>query len=120
MVNNQIIPAALAYQKNLVDSANGLKNILSDSDFKTVAGTQMELIKEIGERVAIIKKAAEDMREERKRANNLDSTKKQAFAYCDKVKTYFEQIRYQVDKLEYITDDSTWPLPKYREMLYLR
>ncbi len=120
MVNNQIIPAALAYQKSLVDSANGLKNILGDAEFKTVAGTQLELIREISERVAIIKKAAEDMREERKRANNLQGAKKQAHVYCDKVKPYFDKIRYQVDKLEYIIDDSTWPLPKYREMLYLR
>ncbi len=120
MVNNQIIPAALAYQKNLVDSAMGLKTILSDSEFKKIANTQLELIKEIGERVAIIKNLAEEMREERKKANTLDSAKKQAHVYCDKVKPYFDKIRYQVDKLEYITDDSTWPLPKYREMLYLR
>ena len=58
--------------------------------------------------------------EERKKANNLDSAKKQAHAYCDKVKAYFEDIRYNVDKLENIVDDATWPLPKYREMLYLR
>ena len=120
MVNNQIIPAALAYQKNLIDSAVGLKTVLGDSEFKKVGNTQLELIREIGERVAFIKKAAEDMRNERKKANNLDSAKKQAHAYCEKVKPYFDQIRYEVDKLEYIVDDSTWPLPKYREMLYLR
>jgi len=60
------------------------------------------------------------MTEERKKANNLDSAKKQAFAYCEKVKPYFDSIRYEVDKLETIVDDAMWPLPKYREMLYLR
>ena len=75
---------------------------------------------ENSERLTIIQRAAEEMREERKKANNLDSTKKQANTYCDKVKPYFDKIRYQVDKLEYIIDDATWPLPKYREMLYLR
>jgi len=70
--------------------------------------------------VSIIKKAADDMTEERKKANNLDSAKKQAHAYCDKVKPFFDTIRYNVDKLENIVDDATWPLPKYREMLYLR
>jgi glutamine synthetase len=120
MVNNQIIPAAITYQKVLVDNVNGLKNILSASEFKTAAETQLERIKEISERVTIIQKTAEEMREERKKANNLESAKKQAHAYCEKVKPYFETIRYQVDKLEYIVDDATWPLPKYREMLYLR
>jgi glutamine synthetase len=120
VVNNQIIPAAIAYQKTLVDNVNGLKNILSAAEFKKAADTQIERIKEISERVTIIGRTAEEMREERKKANNLDSAKKQANAYCEKVKPYFETIRYQVDKLEYIIDDAVWPLPKYREMLYLR
>lgn len=120
MVNNQIIPAALSYQKTLIDNVSGLKNILTAADYKTASDTQIELIKEISERVTVIKKAADDMTEARKQANNLDSAKKQAHAYCDKVKPYFETIRYNVDKLENIVDDSTWPLPKYREMMYLR
>jgi len=120
MVNNQIIPAALQYQKTLVENVTGLKTILSAADYKKASDTQVALIKEISERVAVIKKAADDMTEERKKANNLDSAKKQAHAYCDKVKPFFDIIRYNVDKLENIVDDATWPLPKYREMLYLR
>lgn len=120
MVNNQILPAAITYQKTIVDNVNGLKNVLSAADFKNVAETQLQLIKEIGERIGIIKKLADEMREERKKANNLDSVKKQAHAYCDKVKAYFDDIRYHVDKLEYVVDDNVWPLPKYREMLFLR
>lgn len=120
VVDNQIIPAALSYQKVLIDNASGLKNILTAADFKKASDTQINLIKEISERVSVIKKAADDMTEERKKANNLDSAKKQAHAYCDKVKPFFETIRYNVDKLENIVDDATWPLPKYREMLYLR
>jgi glutamine synthetase len=120
MVNNQIIPAALNYQKTLIENARGLKEILGAAEFKKAADTQIELIKEISEHVSIIKKSADDMTEARKNANNLDSTKKQAHAYCEKVKPFFETIRYNVDKLENIVDDATWPLPKYREMLYLR
>jgi glutamine synthetase len=120
MVNNQIIPAALNYQKGLVDSVRGMKEILSAVEFKKVASTQLELIKEISERVTLLKTEADLMTEERKKANTLDSAKKQAHAYCEKVKPYFESMRYNVDKLEGIVDDATWPLPKYREMLYLR
>lgn len=120
MVNNQILPAAIQYQRTIVENVNGLKNLLSPAEFKKAAEVQLNLINEISERVNIIKKAADEMREERKKANNLDSAKKQAHVYCDKVKAYFELIRYQVDKLEYVVDDTVWPLPKYREMLYLR
>ncbi len=120
MVNNQIIPAAITYQKVLIDNVNGLKNILADKDYKAAADMQLSLIKEISERVSIVGKSAEAMREARKSANNIVGGRKQAEAYCEKVKPFFEQIRYHVDKLEYIIDDATWPLPKYREMLYLR
>ena len=120
MVSNQIIPAALNYQKSLVESVRGMKENLSPAEFKVVAKSQLELIKEISEKVTIIKTEADLMTEERKKANNLDNAKKQAHAYCEKVKPYFESMRYNVDKLEGIVDDATWPLPKYREMLYLR
>jgi glutamine synthetase len=120
MVSNQIIPAALNYQKTLVENVRGMKEILSPAEFKVVAKSQLELIKEISEKVTIIKTEAELMTEERKKANKLDNAKKQAHAYCEKVKPYFESMRYNVDKLEGIVDDATWPLPKYREMLYLR
>ena len=120
MVNNQIIPAALNYQKILTDNVCGLKTIFSADDFKKTASTQLELIKEISEHISIIKKSCDEMTEARKKSNTLDSGKKQAHAYCDKVKPYFEIIRLSVDKLENIIDDATWPLQKYREMLYLR
>ncbi|MGZ3894548.1 MAG: glutamine synthetase type III, partial [Bacteroidia bacterium] len=120
VVMNQIIPAAIKYQKILVDNVSGMKNILSGADFKKAADVQLDTIKEISERVTIIKTEVEKMIEERKKANNLDSAKKQANAYCDKVKPCFETIRYNVDKLELVVDDAMWPMPKYREMLYLK
>ncbi|HXB41960.1 MAG TPA: glutamine synthetase type III, partial [Bacteroidia bacterium] len=120
VVLNQIIPAAIRYQKVLVDNVSGMKNILSGADFKKASDVQLDTIKEISEHVTIIKNAVENMIEERKKANNLDSAKKQAHAYCDKVKPCFETIRYSVDKLENIVDDAMWPMPKYREMLYLK
>jgi glutamine synthetase len=120
MVNNQIIPAAIQYQKTLIENVNGLKNILPQKDYLKAAEIQINLIKEINERVSIVSKSSEAMREARKNANNIEGARKQAEAYCEKVKPFFDTIRYEVDKLEYIIDDATWPLPKYREMLYLR
>jgi glutamine synthetase len=56
----------------------------------------------------------------RKEANAIESMHARAEAYCDKVKPYFDTIRYHADKLELIVDDQMWVLPKYREMLFLR
>ena len=60
------------------------------------------------------------MTEERKKANTLDTAKKQAHAYCDKVKPYFDVIRDHCDKLELLVDDEMWTLTKYRELLFTR
>ena len=60
------------------------------------------------------------MTEARKKANAITDVKKQAVAYCEKVKSYFDTIRYHVDKLELIVDDECWPLPKYRELLFTK
>jgi glutamine synthetase len=60
------------------------------------------------------------MTDARKQANSTTDVRKQAIAYCDKVKAHFETIRYHVDKLELIVDDENWTLPKYREMLFTK
>ena len=61
------------------------------------------------------------MIEARKKANKITNTRKKAIAYCDDIKgKYFDVIRYHVDKLELIVDDTYWTLPKYREILFLR
>ena len=120
IVTNQIVPAAIQYQKMLVDNVAGMKTFMSAADFKKTADAQIEMIKEISEHIAVINGDTYKMIEERKKANNLDNAKKQAHAYCDKVKPYFDTIRYHADKLELMVDDAMWPLPKYRELLNLK
>ncbi len=58
---------------------------------------------------------------ERKEVNKMEDTRERAVAYCDRIKEkYFEKIRHAVDQLELNIDDEDWPLPKYREMLFIR
>lgn len=117
---NHIVPTAIRYQKMLVDNVSGLKQILSGSEFTKVASPQLDMIKEISEHIAVIKKNVEEMTEARKKANTIEDHRKQAMAYCHEVKAHFETIRYHVDKLELIVDDESWPLPKYRELLFTK
>jgi glutamine synthetase len=61
------------------------------------------------------------MIEARKVCNNITGTRTKAIAYQSQVKdTFFDQVRYHVDKLELLVDDREWYLPKYREILFLR
>lgn len=116
---SSIIPAAVRYQNTLIENVKGIKEI-SGTRFKKLSETQMSMISEISERISVIKKNVEEMVEERKKANAIQQTRKQAVAYCEKVFPFFDVIRYHVDKLELVVDDNLWPLPKYREMLFTR
>jgi glutamine synthetase len=81
---------------------------------------QLNVLKEISEHINKVQALVEDMTEARKAANALTHSRDKAIAYCEKVKPYFDSIRYSVDKLELLVDDSLWELPKYRELLFLR
>ena len=60
------------------------------------------------------------MIDERKAANSIEDSREKAIAYDEKVKSFFEPIRYHVDKLELLVDDNIWPLPKFRELLFIK
>jgi glutamine synthetase len=60
------------------------------------------------------------MVEARKKSNKIEDLREKAIAYDENVKPYFDKIRYHVDKLELLVDDELWPMPKYRELLFLR
>ena len=59
------------------------------------------------------------MVEARKVANKIENVREKAIAYHDTVLPYFDVIRYHIDKLELIVDNQMWPLPKYRELLFI-
>jgi glutamine synthetase len=119
IARNHVVPTAIRYQNVLIENVKGLKEIFGAS-FEKIAKEQISLIKEISEHIEGINTKVEAMTEERKKANALTNTEKMAAAYCDKVKPYFEEIRYHADKLELLVDDELWTLTKYRELLFTK
>ena len=79
-----------------------------------------KIIEEIAERTSAIEKGVEELVNARREANKIESEYEKAIAYHDTVEPKLDSIRYQIDKLELIVDDSLWPLPKYRELLFIR
>ena len=118
IARNHVIPTAIRYQNILIENVQGLKDIYG-KNFKKLAGEQMRLIEKISEHIEKINQGITEMINVRKKANKLDGEKR-AIAYCDKVKPYFDEIRYHCDKLELLVDDELWPLTKYRELLFTR
>jgi glutamine synthetase len=117
---NHIIPTAIKYQNTLIANAKGLKEVLDSKTYVKLSRNQVQTIKELSEHITQIRQYVEEMINERRIANRLESPEEKADAYCNKVKTYFEKIRYHVDKLELLIDDQLWPLPKYRELLFIK
>ena len=117
---NHVIPTALKYQNLLLENVSGLKNVLNEKAFKKQSSYQIELITEISGHVEEISKFVHELIEARKKANVIEDARTKAIEYCDKVKPYFEKIRNHVDHLEILVDDELWPLPKYRELLFVR
>lgn len=117
---NHIIPTAIRYQNTLIENAIGLKEVLDEKTYMRLSKNQVQTIKEISEHIAEIKINVELMLDERRIANRLEDNEKQSNAYSEKVVPYFEVIRKHVDKLELLVDDELWPLPKYRELLFMK
>lgn len=112
---NQIIPAAVNYQNKLISNAEGLQDIGLEEEAKFF----IDIIKGISQHILAIKTNVDEMVEARKEANELEGYHK-SVAYCEKVKAYFDVIRYNVDKLELIVDNEEWPIVKYRELLFVK
>jgi glutamine synthetase len=117
---NHIVPTAVQYQTTLLDNVKNLKLVFSDEEYVTLSAGRIELIREIGANVSAIKAKVKEMIEARKVANVIESEKEKAYAYEGTVKPYLDDIRYHIDKLELIVDNELWPLPKYRELLFVR
>jgi glutamine synthetase len=77
-------------------------------------------VRSISKHVNALNDLVNEMVEARKEANIITDNREKAFAYCDKVKSFFDEIRYHADRLELQVDDEMWPLPKLREMLFTK
>jgi glutamine synthetase len=120
MARNHIIPIAIRYQNTLIENVKGLKEILDLQNYGKVSKNELEIIAKISHHISEIKKGVDQMINERKLANKLEDEMGKAIAYDTKVRPWLIQIRRHVDKLELQVDDELWPLPKYRELLFVK
>ncbi len=120
IAKNHIMPAAIEYQNILINNAQGLLDVLGEEEGREAARTQINFIKSISKHVNVMNDTVNLMIADRKKANAMEDTREKAYAYCDDVKSKFDDIRYHADKLEIMVDDELWPLPKLRELLFTK
>ena len=117
---NHIIPVATRYQSQLLSNVEDMRAVFPIEKADTLNARNLKLIEEIATRTAAIETGVEELVAARKVANKIEDEHQKAIAYHDTIAPMLDIIRRQIDKLELIVDDALWPLPKYRELLFIR
>jgi glutamine synthetase len=120
LVMNHIIPVATKYQCDLIDNAYKTQKLFPAEKAAILSAKNIDLIEQIAGLNNFIEENVAQMIEARKVANRIESEREKAIAYHDTVAPMLESIRQRIDQLELIIDDQMWPLPKYRELLFIR
>jgi len=116
---NHVIPVATRYQSLLLDNVMKINAIFTEGK-SDLAQQEKETIRKIANHMYIIKSEVDKMVNARKTANKVECEREKAILYHDTVRPCMDVIRYHIDKLELMVDNEMWPLPKYRELLFIR
>ena len=116
MVETLIVPAALRYQNRVAEAVRGLRELLPS---EPALQTQTKLLRGVADHIDRASKGAAELRLAVARAEKEKDGAPRARFFCRSVKPIFGTIREAVDGLEGLVDADLWPLPKYREMLFL-
>ncbi|MDO5496812.1 MAG: glutamine synthetase III [Alistipes sp.] len=114
IVMSQILPVASKYEAILLDKVYKMRQLGLDGE------ADVALLNDIQSRSTALHRLVHDMVEARKVANRIDDQREKAILYHDTVAIFFDDIRDHIDKMEEVIDDQLWPLPKYRELLFIR
>lgn len=117
MAVNHIIPAGVKYQSRLLDNLNLMRQNFPDN-WQSLASTQMSLIKECSGLLSDIMGKANELDAARGYAESCENAFEKALA-AEKASVILQELRKGIDSLEEITDNDLWPLPKYRELLFI-
>jgi glutamine synthetase len=112
MIDTQILPATYAYHGMLAQSVAAAK----------AAGTtapQSETLNRISSLIGGLQMKRQSLESGVHKAESLGSEEEKARAFSLDVSTAMLEARAICDELEAVVADDFWPLPKYREMLFL-
>ena len=113
MARNQILPAVIRYQGQVAESVNATKAAGVDP-----AGS-LELLKTVSATIGEFVKAIHQL--EHDLAHHAEgSLHDHAKYFRDKVIVSMNAVRVLADKLETLVADDLWPLPTYREILFIK
>jgi glutamine synthetase len=116
IARTMILPAVLRYQTELATNVSSLSKVDLAGD---LIGSNREIVEKYSKDVARLYDRIKLLEKELSNAENEEDIEKKARYYCYNVLPAMNELRKVVDDLEEETDDAYWPLPKYREMLFI-
>ncbi len=120
MTSNHIIPVATKYQTMLLDNALKMRDLFGNEEADVLSAHEKDLIKRIASHVSEAKALSLETDEICNNLSIIEDSREAAIGFHDEVAPRLETIRSHIDSLEMIVDDQMWPLPKYRELLFIR
>ena len=120
MVTNQVLPAVMDYQSDLLANVQGFMDVFGDNQADAMTVAQRGILEELSAGVSATYEVINKLRTERSKVNAMDDMHAVAKGYAEVVKPLMEECRVQVDQLEKLTEDGRWPFPKLRELLFTR
>ncbi len=117
---NHIIPVVIRYQTVLLENITRMKETFSEEEVAELSEEPRRLIRKIAQHISAVTKQVDAMVNARKKANHIADMRERAIAYHDTVAPFLDEIRDHIDELELMVDNQMWPLPKYRELLFIR
>ncbi len=118
MINTIILPAAIAYQANLIEVVRGLKE-LKDLIPNSTYSTEVDLLKSVTDQISNLNAGAGKIKKQLAEAAGIEDAAKKAKYFSSHIIDQLETARVTADTLETILPDEFWPLPKYSEMLFI-
>ena len=115
---NHVLPAAIRYQNVLVENVKGVKDVFGD-EYAELCASEVATLRKISAFINRMSSDVEALVEARKHANRIEDIAERAKVYSHEVKDLMDKVRYSADHLEMLVDDEMWPLPKYRELLFI-
>jgi glutamine synthetase len=117
---NHFVPTAIRHENLLLENVRGMKEVFPADEYQELVSTQLKALRKTAGYVNDLRGLVHLLIEARKTANKLETLQEKAAEYAKNVLPLMDQIRHCADHLEMIVDDELWPLPKYRELLFLR
>ena len=115
MAVNHIIPAALEYKSRLLQGLKYQMDVFGSLD---CCETERGIVSEIASMVEEVRVKVDAMQAARERAIVEPDAYRRAMAYSE-IAAALQEIRKPIDRLEELVDNRIWPLPKYRELLFI-